>query len=578
MNLYGATFFDKYTKLSKEQISEKIAGADIIHNRAISMDSDEPLKIVLDGGNTLIYKFSGDKLKFSENGSDEVLTYSRIKTLGSVSLLSHLVPGTLRQWHLVIDGKTRLVTAFETWFGGYDLSAREVWREYSQGYIDDGTSPPENRHTLTNRVENAGLHWLDDDGTETLVFTPSVIWSSYVELSHPRGGITKTAPSDFFRINDGMFIYSRVDCEFSGEFVLEVIDLFNVKHIGVKLGFCQKDNFFFKAYDGLGEVTGRAATLEPLTDYGTEIKLGSFGGAPGAPEPPRGTRPVYRPRLAHKDFSKEETAEIVRTNSHIFEGTSIMSAFNVMEPSEFMVGKKFALRYDGGDEFEYEVISGETLKWRVPGGTWSEERYQAFEPAPDIIFFSHLLTGSDPLRNLSPAVDFSTGLVSCIDAWLGCEIGAWQVAHKAQFGVLIEDGRTPPAVRRHGFTTDLVGKAFSWTYSDFMKSIHVYSSPESYSWTIMLDNGSGGFMWSSPCIYIKLRDDAYLMSWTEDDCNGNQGTIVFNPRIMHDAGFFFGIAGDANPPDLHLTTTGALARDLGTFDIKKFFGGQINID
>jgi len=129
-----------------------------------------------------------------------------------------------------------------------------------------------------------------------------------------------------------------------------------------------------------------------------------------------------------------------------------------------------------------------------------------------------------------------------------------------------------PAVARHGFTTELVGKAFSWTYSDFMQSIHVYSSPESYSWTIMLPDNTGGFMWSSPCFYVKLRDDVYLMSWTEDTCNGNQGTFVLNTSIMHDAGFFFGIGGNAGgEADVHLDPLGAYCRPLGSFDIMKYF-------
>jgi hypothetical protein len=100
------------------------------------------------------------------------------------------------------------------------------------------------------------------------------------------------------------------------------------------------------------------------------------------------------------------------------------------------------------------------------------------------------------------------------------------------------DGVQPPLIRRHPITNELTGKAFTWTYSETMSSIHVYSSPESYSWTIFLANGSGGMMWSSPCIYVKLREDAYLMSWVEETCNGHQGTFVFNPRIMHDCGFF----------------------------------------
>ena len=104
-----------------------------------------------------------------------------------------------------------------------------------------------------------------------------------------------------------------------------------------------------------------------------------------------------------------------------------------------------------------------------------------------------------------------------------------------------------------------------------MQSIHVYSTPESYSWTIMLPENTGGWMWSSPCLYVKLRDDAYLMSWTEDDCNGNQGIFVLNPRIMHDAGFFFGIGDEQEEPNVHLHEMGAYARPLAGFDILKYF-------
>jgi len=87
----------------------------------------------------------------------------------------------------------------------------------------------------------------------------------------------------------------------------------------------------------------------------------------------------------------------------------------------------------------------------------------------------------------------------------------------------------------------------------------------------MLPNNAGGWMWSSPCLYVKLRDDAYLMSWTEDNCNGNQGTLVFNPRLMHDCGYFFGIGDLEEEPDLHLTPMGAYARPLGRFDLMKYF-------
>jgi hypothetical protein len=187
--------------------------------------------------------------------------------------------------------------------------------------------------------------------------------------------------------------------------------------------------------------------------------------------------------------------------------------------------------------------------------------------------FSHVCTDSKPLRNLTQAVDFSKALATCVDAQMGNGRKPWEVGHKAIFGVLeIKGGPLPPAVERHGFTTDLVGKAFSWTYGGMMQSIHVYSTPNSYSWTIMLDRNAGGWMWSSPCLYVKLREDAYLMSWTEDACNGNQGTFILNPWIMHDGGFFFGIGESPDgTSDLHLTPMGAFARPLHGFDIKKYF-------
>jgi phenolic acid decarboxylase len=442
------------------------------------------------------------------------------------------------------------------------------------GYVDTGSPPPTKRHHLTNRVEGKGTYWKNDNGVEMLYFFPSVVWSSFVELSDPLGGITITAPSDYIQIDDRLYIYSRVEQEYSGTFTLEVIDLFTVQHIGMRLGFDKDDNLDYCVYYGEGEVTGQSTNLEPLTDYGTEIPY-SEDHRRRINFAVKGTRPSYRPRFMHKDFSKAEVDEIIRTNLKVFESQYIMVSSNVMEASDYIIGKQFTLRYDDGSTWEYEVTDLTYLKWRTKGESiWHTEKYRAFEIAKDLIFFSHICTGSDPLRCLAHAVDFSSALTTCVDAQLGNGRKPWEVGHRAIFGVLeMAGGPTPPAVKRHSFTTELVGKAFAWSYGERMQSIHVYSTPESYSWTIIMPRNAGGWMWSSPCLYVKLREDAYLMSWTEDACNGNQGTFVLNPRIMHDAGFFFGV-GDQNPdgkPDVHLTAFGAVARPLHGFDILKYF-------
>ncbi|NLV50455.1 MAG: hypothetical protein GXY20_07170 [Clostridiales bacterium] len=574
MNYFKATFFDTYTPLSEEQIRQKLTP---VPSPACASASwcglnGKSIKIILDDGPVLEYTFTRDTLRLTEGGARPVEAPYAAKELEGIILLTHMIPDTVRGYNVVIDSGTNLVTAFEVWFCGFEPDKREVWRHCMQGYVDTGGPAPEKRHGLTNRIEGTGTHWIDDNGREMLYFFPSVIWSSYVELSNPRGGITITAPSDYYKISDKYYIYSRSEQEYSGCFTLEVIDLFTVRHIGVRLGFDLNDALDYTMYSGSGEVTGRCTNLEPLTDYGTENPFDEKRREKFRQEG-KGSRPSYRPRFMHKDYTKEEVDEIIRKNLRCFKGRTIMTSANTLEPCGYMTGKRFNLRYDNGLVWEYDILDASRLKWRLEGESdWHEEVYQGIEPSKDIILFSHVCTGSDPLRNPTHAVDFSNGLTTCVDARLGNGRKPWEVGHEAYFGILdMDGGPTPPVTARHGFTTELVGKAYSWVYGEHMQSIHVYSTPESYSWTIMLQKNTGGFMWSSPCLYVKLREDAYLMSWTEDACNGNQGTFILNPWIMHDGGFFFGIGDTDGQPDVHLNPLGAYARPLAGYDLMRFF-------
>ena len=577
MDFFRSTFFNRYTPLTAGQISSMLKPVPRASSASALSGalSGKSLKIILDNGPVLEYKFESDeKLTVSEGGAAAISVPYSAKRLDDIILLTHMIPDTVRGYGIVCDMTTGLVTAFELWFCGFERDKREVWRHFMFGYVDTGAPAPEKRHALTNRIEGKGTYWKDDNGVEMLYFFPSVVWSSFVELSDPLGGITITAPSDYIKIDDRRYIYSRVEQEYSGTLTLEVIDLFTIRHIGMRLGFDKHDALDYCMYYGEGEITGQSTSLEPLTDYGTEIPY-TEDHRKRMNLQRKGARPAYRPQYMHKDYTKAEVDEIIRTNCKVFEGSSIMSSKNTMEVSDYMVGKSFTLRYDDGPAWEYAIIDATHLKWREQGGqTWHDEKYEGYEAAPDIVIFSHICTGSEPFRCLAQAVDFSNALATCVDARVGNGHKPWEVGHRAIFGVLeIEGGPTPPAVERHGFTTELVGKAFSWAYSDIMQSIHVYSSPDSYSWTIMLPKNTGGWMWSSPCFYVKLRDDAYLMSWTEDTCNGNQGTFILNPRIMHDGGFFFGI-GDTGPDgksDIHLTPMGAFARPLHGFDIMKYY-------
>ncbi|NMA25374.1 MAG: hypothetical protein GX936_06890, partial [Clostridiales bacterium] len=59
----------------------------------------------------------------------------------------------------------------------------------------------------------------------------------------------------------------------------------------------------------------------------------------------------------------------------------------------------------------------------------------------------------------------------------------------------------------------------------------------------------------------------------EENCNGSQGLVLFNPYILHDGGFFFGVSHMG----LRLNITGAYARSLGSFNIMKYFDKKGNL-
>ena len=562
-------FFYEYNNISKDYIADKLGAKP----KAVSASAlteklaGKNIKVILDNGTTLAYDFKTCcEVVLTENGGEAITCAYSALDLRELNLVTLMIPGTLRGFNLIFNEKTGLATVFEVWFGIYERSLREVRREIYQGYVESYGDPGK-RYKTTNRLEGKGFFWTDDRGVELLTFYPSVMYSSFVEISNPRGGITICAPSDFIKVSDNLYIYSRVECEYSGTMVLEVIDLYGIKQIGVRLGFDENDELDYVMYRGKGVITGQGATYEEMTDYGENLNV-NVGGNPDAVKE-KGDRPVYRPQLLHPDLTKEEVEAYIAKNTSIYSGTSIMKGTNDMDESEYMIGKSFAIKFDDGTTgLEYEIVALNTLKWRNVGETeWHEEMYKAFEPAENIILFSHMQTGTPDHHNITNAIDFSNGLVTCVDAKIGNYRSAWEVGNCVHFGVLEMEGVTPPTVRRHEFTTDLVGKSYAWVYSDTMSSIHVYSSPESYSWTIFLDGNAGGMMWSSPCFYIKLREDAYMFAWVEEKCNGSQGLMVFNPRLMHDAGYFF----HADHEGLSLTTFGAYSRTCGEFDIKKYF-------
>jgi hypothetical protein len=170
------------------------------------------------------------------------------------------------------------------------------------------------------------------------------------------------------------------------------------------------------------------------------------------------------------------------------------------------------------------------------------------------------------------AVDFLNGLTTCIYSHMGTKYYGNETTYRPLFGVAEGKGFEAPQYMRHECTDELVGHAFSWSYSDKMTSLHVYTSPHSMTWTIFTDNQTMGAQWASPCIFVKLRDGIYIFTQNEEACNGNEMIELINTKISHDCGFNY----SGSTKGVNLGVTGAIGRHIGYFDIKKFYGPKIH--
>jgi hypothetical protein len=564
-----------WTKLSEDQISEKLRAANSPAGSGTSaVLAGKSLRIVTDKGPNLSYKFdSAGKLTLSENGENISASYGALE-LKQLVVLSHLVPDTQRAYHIIIDQHTNLATVFETWFSGYE-EKREVQREVYYGYVDNGGEAPAARHHITNRLEGKGIYWKQDNDVETLDFYCSVIFSNFIELTRTGGELTFAGPSDYIMINDHEFIYSRVEAGFSGIMTLYALDLFSMSQAGVRIGFDEQDALEYYMFTGKGEVTGQIATFEPFGDNGEQITYGARA-VPSA----KGERLVYRPLATFPVMTDEEVRDQVLNHAHAFgdgagSGAGGMGGYKT-EMVDKLVGKTLAVRMDNnGPAIEYSFDKATQLRWRYAGdNNWREAFYEMYEPDEELYFFAHFLDAEFPRSCAMVALDMKNGLSTLVKGTTGTSYRNNETTPDFHFGVFEMEGIIPARYHRHGWTDELVGEAVTWNYqpgNPGLTSMHLYATPNTYSWIIFLGNGSGGMQWTSPGWYAKLRDDVYIMAWVEEACNGTLGVICYNKRAMHDAGFGYHVG----PTGLSLSVIGARARHAGKFNIEKFLGPKV---
>jgi len=565
-----------YTKLSEEQIAAKLApvaqhGPTSAGPLATDFAGDT-LSILTDDGPALLYKFaSNTKLSLAENGGKAVSGGFGALETDRLCLFTHMIPGTQRGYTVVIDRHSKLATVIELWFSGYEDN-REVQRQIYFGYVNTHGGPsPKERHQYTDRLEGRAYHWRQDNGMETLEYYPSAGYSHFVELTRTGGELGFCGPSDYVKLDNDFFLYTRTECEFSGTFTAYVIDMNRSRQMGVRLGFDEGDNLHYYLFAGRGDIVGQTARFEKFGDYSGDPIPASKGKDGKAV---KGGRRVYRPLKTMEKLTTEEVARIVQEHSNAFPaqlttgGAAGMSA-NALPANDFLAGKRFTLRYDHGPVMRYRVDSPEVLNWGMgeDSDAWVKARYQAFEAAPGLFLFGHLLEGAPNHDGHIIAADFHHGLVTCFNGFLNTPYFANEAGARTLFGVLEMDGVQPPLYRRHSRTTEMLGRCITYSYAPGLTSMHLYSTPNTVSWIIFTPDGHGGMEWSGPGDFVKIRDGIYFMYWLEEACNGTLGTILLNLNIMHDAG----IGYHCGSHGLNMSQIGAVVRHAGKFDVDKYF-------
>lgn len=586
----------KYTRLSKDQVTRKLA-ATAAGPKSVSPLSGalagKSLKIVTDNGPVLDYAFkSANRLTLAEGSASAVEAAYGALELKQIVFFSHMVPGTLKGFNVFVDLKSNLATVFEVWFAGgkdpsgQELDDREVQRQIWFGYVDvAGKKAPEARHHFTNRLEGTGMYWKQDTGIETIDLYPSIISSNFIEVTRHADDLSYCSPSDYILVNDNLVIYDRTECEFSGTMTLYLIDLFTETQVGMRLGFDEKDELEYYLYRGEGKIVGQLTSLAPFDEHGKTVNLTMGGaaakGAKAAPAgpPPKGQRTVYRPGRSFKNMTPEEVQRAAEKSTVTFTGDpnapqqqAGMMGGNLLPFSDLLVGKEFTLRYDNeGPGWEYKVLDIYNLQWRKEGTTaWQKETYRAFEADEKLVFFGHLVTGSKPVSCRRIALDLTNGLTTAILSRMGTEYYGNEVSYRAVFGAAEMAGVNAPKYVRHGYTDELVGRGFTRTYSDQMTSMHLYTTAHSSSWTIYTANQTLGMQWCAPALYVKLRDGVYIFDLVEEACNGAETCIIENEKTKRAVGF--GFSGGERGVSFGLI--GAIARDLGGYDIQHYLGPQ----
>ncbi|MDR1531616.1 MAG: NAD(P)H-binding protein [Clostridiales bacterium] len=240
----------------------------------------------------------------------------------------------------------------------------------------------------------------------------------------------------------------------------------------------------------------------------------------------------------------------------VFEGISRYRA-----PLNYeLAGRQFSLVMDRGSDILVTFLATKQLEWTSADKTY-REHYECGKVKDSAYFVNFELTGAEPRTNVVLVLDLQTRLVTVARSYTRYSLRyPTLVDTDFDFGA-IDLPDFPLPKKRHGYTTDLVGKRIHWHYSPEFSIVHVYYHPNYIRATFTPEalkrmppaapEQREGWLenpYDEKAAYIKVRDGLYIVSIIEQSMArrglpGNSLLFLMDTERVHDVGRSFGHTG-----------------------------------
>lgn len=202
-----------------------------------------------------------------------------------------------------------------------------------------------------------------------------------------------------------------------------------------------------------------------------------------------------------------------------------------------LAGKSFHLVFDDDEEIVLNFLTGEIVCVGKYGEVMHWEHYGALRVDETTYLVSYEQFGHPERICDTYVLDLEASLVTRIYARQGVIPRSRRMTvADIQFGAIKVDGKDLP-IKRHTYTTDLVGKTAVWHYANSFLNKHIYYDANYYRIQI-LDNPPlpemteheaalhkrdqeawGNWFFDEPTKYIKIKEGIYLCSFIEENLN-----------------------------------------------------------